>query len=991
MGEVEVGVLGPLRLRVDGRDVEVPGGRRRAALAVLALSAGRTVTVSALVDALWAENPPAVAGNSLQSHLSRLRAHLDPYGDLLVRDHGGYRLDLPPDAVDAHRAVTAAREARARGADPVAVSRLVGGVLREWRGRALGEFEAVPALAAEAVRLEELRLDLVDLLLDARLRSEPAAAVVDLASRAATEQLLREATLLLLVRALAASGRAADALAAARGFRRRLDEEAGLRPTPALDELERAVAAGDLDVPSPPRQAPRRATTRVATPLTPLLGREEDLRRLRPLLGSERCVTLVGPGGVGKTRLALELAHRVQDDHPDGVVLAELAQVQDPGSIGFVLAELLAVRGDDLVAAVCEHLAARQLVLVLDNCEHVVDVVGRLAERVLAAAPGVRILATSREPLGVPGEWVHRLAPLPVPPPDDPALEDSAAVRLFRDRAARATGSADVGGATAEELAEVCRRLDGLPLALELAASWLPAVGLAGLPARLSRQLDIGRSRRAGDDRHGTLRGTIAWSYDLLGEAQRRLFRHLSVVPDRFELSLAEYVAASLEPGTDPAAAVSRLVDCSMVVAEPGGPRPSLRLLESLRAFGLEQLSGHGEKASAEDMLSTWVLDLVTQAAAGLAGSDEPEWETRLVAALPTIRAARRSMLARGDVPAAATLMARFADFSIWREHGEVWSWALETAELPGIDQTAEAAGALTAAATGAWRLGRRDLARALVTRVRRLARPGADRHAASQVEGVLDLFEGRFGDAERHALAGAGDPPERSDALATAALAAGYAGRRYEALRLLDRADGLAARSGSPTLRAYAAYVRGEVLALDRSPEAAVHLRRAIDLARRSGASFVEQVARLTLASVAAREGDVREAASAYAEVIHHWLRTGGWTQQWTTLRNVAMLLGGQGAEQDAYLLLMVADAAPDASAVAGSGAEPLLRATSNLRSALGPDLAARLTARAAETPRHEAVDLALTALARLVPLPAGELSGSGSPGAAAGPSRPT
>jgi predicted ATPase/DNA-binding SARP family transcriptional activator len=978
VAEVEVRLLGPLRLRVDGRDVDVPGERRRAALAALALAAGHTVTVPALVDALWDEDPPASAHNSLQSHISRLRAHLGPYADRLRRVPGGYRLDVPPTAVDAHRAAAAAERARQLRADPAAAARLLDDVLGSWRGRALAEFDDLPVLAAEAVRLEELRSTLLDLMLDARLRTEPSAAVVDLASRAAAEQPLRESTRVLLVRALAGTGRAADALEAARDFRRRLDEETGLRPGAAFDELERAVAAGELG--SLPSTGDRPTTRQggVPTPLTPVLGRDDDLGRLLTLLQVERCVTLVGPGGVGKTRLAYELAARAdggQGSAADGVVVVELAQVQDPSATGFVLAELLGVRGDDLVAAVVAHLAGRRALVVLDNCEHVVDAVRPLVRRLLGEAPHVHVLATSRQPLGVPGEWVHRLSPLPVPSPSDPGAAESPAVRLFRDRASRATGGGPAAGpgdptgeAALDQVVDVCRRLDGLPLALELAAAWLPAVGLAGLRERLDHRLDIGRSRSADADRHGTLRRTIAWSYDLLTAEEQRLFRHLCVVPDRFELELAEHVATTTHVGDHPSAAVARLVDCSMVVADTTALRPAVRVLESLRTYGLERLEVHGEREAAERVLCTWVLDLAGRAAAGLAGPGEPDWDRRLVSALPTLRAARRVMLARDDVAGAARLSALLGDFALWREHSELWAWALETAALPGIDDTPDAVPALAAAASGAWRLGLRSTAQALVGRVRRLATDDDDQTAGELVHGVLELFEGRFDEAERVVLRSPGEGARTAEAVATAALSAGYAGRREEALPRLDAAEQLATR-GSPTQQAYVSYVRGEVLALDGVPEAPPHRRRTGDLPRRSGASFVEQVAGLTLATSAARDGDVEGAVRSYRAVVDHWRRTGSWTQQWTTLRNVAVLLAREGLAEEALTLLVAAASAPDSSTLAPEAATAQEGLVGRLRGDLGRDRAAKAAAAAEAMPRAHVVDAALSALDRLRP----------------------
>ncbi|HEU4490832.1 MAG TPA: hypothetical protein VFR74_08170 [Jiangellales bacterium] len=549
---------------------------------------------------------------------------------------------------------------------------------------------------------------------------------------------------------------------------------------------------------------------------------------------------------------------------------------------------------------------------------------------------------------------MHRLSPLPVPPPGDPGAVESPAVRLFRDRASRATGGTPVGNdrpagnAALEQVVEVCRSLDGLPLALELAAAWLPAVGLAGLRERLDQRLDIGPSRSSDDDRHRTLRRTIAWSYDLLTPDEQRLFRYLCVVHDRFEVELAEHMAAASDVGDHPSAVVARLVDCSMLVADSAAARPAVRVLESVRAYGLERLEAHGEGAAAGQALCTWVLHLVERAAVGITGPDEPAWDRRLVWTLPTLRAARRVMLAGGDVAGAARLSALLGDFALWREHSELWAWALETAELPGLDDTPDAVPALAAAASGAWRLGLRSKAKALVARVRRLAADDDDLTAGELVHGVLELFDGRFDDAERAVLTARGGAAQTAEAVATAALSAGYSGRRAEAMRRLDTAEQLAA-SGSPTQHAYVAYVRGEVLALDASPEATAHLRRSVDLARLSGASFVEQVAGLTLATSAARAGDVEGAVESYRAAVDHWRRTGSWTQQWTTLRNVAALLAGEGLTEQALTLVVAADAAPDASALAPG--------------------AAAAQARLVDQPRTDVVEGALAALDQLYP----------------------
>ena len=352
--------------------------------------------------------------------------------------------------------------------------------------------------------------------------------------------------MVLLVRALAAAGQAPDALAAARAYRRRLAEETGLDAGPALGELERAVAAG----------ATRTVPTR---PAAPLIGRELDLAQVRDLLARERLVTLVGPGGVGKTRLARELA---------GEAVLLLAPVTDPAAVPRALAAALrlqVVRGDVLTACV-GHLAARPQLLVVDNCEHLVDAARDVVGVLLDGCPDLTVLATSREPLGLAVEAAYRLPPLSLDGAGPP--HEAPAVAVFLDRAARVRPGFAPDADDLALVADVVRRLDGMPLAIELAAGRLSGFSLRELHARLDRALDLlSGGRPSADARHRTLRDTVEWSYALLGRDEQRLFRHLSVFADGVDLATAEEVAADLDLGSDPGAALARLVDASMIDA----------------------------------------------------------------------------------------------------------------------------------------------------------------------------------------------------------------------------------------------------------------------------------------------------------------------------------------------------------------------------------------------------------------------------------------
>ncbi|MGZ5418638.1 MAG: AfsR/SARP family transcriptional regulator, partial [Nocardioides sp.] len=447
---LSVEVLGTLVLRVHGDEVDVVGSRRRAVLALLALEGDRGLSTERLVDSMWPDDPPENAVQALYSHVHRLRRHLGPLADRLERRANGYRLHLEPFELDAD----AAR--RLAASDPPAALQL-------WRGPALVEFRSLPALEIASVGLDELRLKLVDDLLGSRLEHGDRDVVVDAATAAAASP-LRESTALLHVRALATDGRTAEAMAAAQLFRRRLADETGLDPTAALAELEQQVAAGSVQRASLGR--------RVARPDGPMVGRQHDREEVVRLLGAHSVVTLTGPGGVGKTRLALDIA-------ADSSVLGEavvvpLAVVDRADRVCQAVASDLGLRttGEARPAQVAAALADRELLLVLDNCEHVVEACRELAVALQRDAPGVRVLATARVTLQVPDEYVVRLQPLPVPreATDLVALRRQPGVRAFVEHARRRGTDFELTEEEAPDLVEVLRRLDGLPLGIELAA-----------------------------------------------------------------------------------------------------------------------------------------------------------------------------------------------------------------------------------------------------------------------------------------------------------------------------------------------------------------------------------------------------------------------------------------------------------------------------------------------------------------------------------------
>ena len=915
---VRVEVLGPLRLVVDGGAVDVPGPKRRVVLALLALAEGRTVTVDHLVDALWPSEIPESGRQALHTHVSRLRTHLGPAATRLQTRHDGYRLDLGAGELDVRQAralLAAARTSTRR--DPADALPLLREAHSLWRGPVLADLTDVAPIATAVEGCAHLQREVIDALIASAIGAGQAHGILDLAATALAADPLREPAVLLLMRALAGTGRAPEALRTGREFRHRLADETGLDPSPALGELERDIAAGAAGpAPTPGRAGDAPVPAR---PTTRLIGREVEAASLHRLLSTERLVTLVGPGGVGKTRVALEVARR-----SEAATVLLLAPVTDPATIPHALAaalDLTVVQGDVLSACVAV-LGDRHGLLVVDNCEHLLDAVRDTVGVVLSSCPELRVLATSREPLGLAAEYVFRLAPLPLPGPDQD-LPQVPSVAVFLDRAGRVRPGPPPTPAELRTVADIVRRLDGMPLAIELAAGRLSTFSLADLHHRLDRSLDLlGGGRPSADARHRTLRTTIEWSYQLLTEDERRLFRHLSVFVDGVDLDTAERLAADLGLDSDPGSVLSRLVDASMIDADfEGGTR--YRMLETLRAFGIDRLSAAGEDDDAARRMLHWAVELTAWIEAGMVTEREPEADTVLRRELPNLRAAWRLARSRGALDDAAAVVVALFDAVAYRDLVEIRGWAEELADDPALATHPRAAAVLGTAAEAAYHRG--DYRRA-----ERLAGAGLERATDDGEKwycllplSVAALARGAYTDVVEHSLASAALATRHPESLGIAALATSYAGDPDHARTLNDR--GLPG-AGSPTMRSWGAYVAGEIESSTGHAEPAEqHYRRAINLARSSGATFLVGVATVGLLTVLADAGRVHDALRGYREVIDYFARTGNWPHQWTTLRNLADLLRRLGDSEPAALLDAAADQAPDAPVVDRSpDAEP-------------------------------------------------------------------
>jgi predicted ATPase/DNA-binding SARP family transcriptional activator len=726
--DVCIGILGPLEVRVGfGEPVEVVGPRLRTLLVRLALDPDRVVLVSQLVDAVWGEEPPAQAANALQSLVSRLRRLLP---DVVGSHPAGYRLALDPEAVDAVQFEALARAGRGElRRDPGQAAATLREALALWRGPALADAAEAGFAEPAAVRLEALRLGA----LEDRIEADLALGADDLVAE--LDELVaqhphRERLHGQLMRALARAGRQADALAAYERLRVRLADELGVDPSEELRAVHLAVLRGEVppaaagqapQVPPPPSgdTAPATAArTNLRAQITSFVGRDDDIARITGVLADARLVTLTGPGGAGKTRLAGEAAARLVDRMPDGVWMVELGSVVDPADLPqAVLAlfgarelALLAPRGTGATAPVdrlVEAVGDKRLLLVLDNCEHLVAGAAAVTDLLLGRCPGLRVLATSREPLGITGEVLHPVGPLALPGDGVTPAEALRypAVRLFADRAAAARPAFGVDGTTLGPVLRICGALDGIPLAIELAAARLRSLTPEQVAARLDDRFRLlSDGGRPAPPRHQTLRAVIDWSWDLLGDAERVLLRRLAVFAGGATLDAAERVCAA--PGLGGHAPdevlylLASLVDKSLVVADERAGEVRYAMLETVRAYGEERRREAGEDDALRRAHAEYFRDLAEQADPQLRRGDQQRWIERLVVERDNLHVALRWAVDRGDAVLACRLVAGLGWYWFLRSlRAEATEWASQALELPGEVPAAVRARVLVAGA----------------------------------------------------------------------------------------------------------------------------------------------------------------------------------------------------------------------------------------------------------------------------------------------------
>ncbi|MFD3825665.1 BTAD domain-containing putative transcriptional regulator [Streptomyces sp. NPDC058625] len=627
------GVLGPLAVwDAEGRPVRVPEAKVRALLANLLVHGGGPVAADRLIEDLWASNPPGGSVNTLQTKVSQLRRVLGR--EQVVREPAGYRLLLADDVVDALKFQELAERARAHE-EPAVKGSLFADALALWRGPAYADVAEFLFAHSEIARLEELRLNVVEEQAEVRLTLGEHTALAAELGDLVTRHPLRERLRMAHMRALYRAGRQGDALQSFQELRRQLAEELGVSPGPGVSALHEAILRQEPQLATPAVES-LSCRTNLPTPLTPLIGRRTAVDQVRARLSpgsSTRLVTLTGLGGVGKTRLAIAAAREVAERFADGVWLVELAGLGGASSPDDIAERVITTLGlcdtaatepdlDDLVGWLCRAVADKHLLILLDNCEHLVEPVAVLAGAVLSAVPAGHLLLTSQEALDIPGEVVHPVPPLALPERADPqAVARSSAVELFVERAAAAAPGFVLGADNAADVSAICRRLDGIPLALELVASRLRTLSPRELAACLDDRFTPPDVRGRGlPARQRTLRGMLDWSWQLLTADERAVLRRLAVHADGCTLPSAEAVCADGGLGAERVPdLLSRLVDRSLVVRE--GNR--FRLLESVAAYCAERLAEAGEEMAVHARFVRRCTELAERESEQLRGPDQ--------------------------------------------------------------------------------------------------------------------------------------------------------------------------------------------------------------------------------------------------------------------------------------------------------------------------------------------------------------------------------
>ncbi|MDQ2636703.1 MAG: winged helix-turn-helix domain-containing protein [Actinomycetota bacterium] len=911
---IEFRILGEVEAFLDGRPIGVGHARQRCVLVCLLVDVNRPISSEQLIDRIWADDPPYKARNALAAYISRLRQLFVTDDVEIVRGPAGYTLRTDPMSIDLHRFQHLVSAARAC-VNPVDATELFNQALVLWRGK---PFELIDVPWANGVR-EALELDRLSVLLDRNDVALDAGRHSDLLTEltaALDQHPVDERMAGQLMLAQYRSGRQADALETYRAMRERLVEQLGVDPGPSLQAVHQQILDGEpvriatLPPPAavaPSPRLPRRAST--------FVGRQSEVARVSTAIHDGPSVTLTGVGGVGKTRLALEVADREQEHFNDGVWICELAPLDDGAAVSQAVAVALRLQprdGRDFGDTVIDHLRARHLLLVVDNCEHLPDDAGALIDRITRYCPRVSVLATSRAALGVEGERVILVEP----------LGESDAIALFADRAKASRDDFALDHQPVGAVAEICRRLDGLPLAIELAAARMRAMSSLDMARRLDRLRLLSGGSRGAHPRQQSVTATIDWSYRLLSTEEQSLFERLSVFAGGFDLEAAHGVCADGPDADDTLDLLAGLVDKSMVVVREGTATTRYDVLETLRAYGRDRLREREVHERLAARHATYFTELLERGAVGVRGPDEQRWVERLTPNARTtftatdydnLRAAFDRSIAAGEIDLALRLVTAMPEAIHLRIGYHSIEWAERAVAVADPDHALFVA-AVGVAARGRWVLGEFSRARSLanLAQGRRPSPGGSFVGYPDDTLADVRLYEGDVAFALAHyetetVRARRDADPFRllwslyNITICHDALHAPDAGAQaaQEAMRIADT-------TANPSAQAMARCALGRALKNSDPDRALRLLDEAAELAAAVQNNWLTGIAHTEVAAVRAVSGEPAAAARLFIEALDHWGHGGPGTGalHWLTLRYVTRFLARVGAEADAVAL---------------------------------------------------------------------------------------
>jgi predicted ATPase/DNA-binding SARP family transcriptional activator len=894
-------ILGPLEVTSDGGSPRLGGPKPRAILAALLLHRGAVVSADALVHAAWGNRAPRDATGTLQAYISRLRSVLDPSGSGVLRHLApGYVLEVSEDDLDAAqfstlvaRGLQLAQEAHREEAVEV-----FGSALDLWRGEPLAEFDtAYVDPDAWLARLHELRLVAMEERSQLMVRLGRGREVTAELEALVERHPERERLAVVLMEALYAGGRQSDALAVYRRLRSHLAEDLGVEPSESARSAHLKVLSHDPSLATsgslPPANLPR--------PRTGLVGRAADVSQVTASIEQGSLVTLTGVGGVGKSRLALEVAGLERVRFTDGTWWVELAPV-GPGAVDRALATALGVQqhqGRSMEETLVEYLGDRNALVVLDNCEHVLPEVVPLVDRLLSHCPRLAILATSRETLAADGEHVWTVEPLSVPE----------ATTLFIERARAITPAFAADPDDTGPVPEICRRLDGLPLAVELAAARTRAMSVSEVLRRLDDEGLLVRGSWTRSVRQRSLTATIDWSYRLLTPAEQQLFTRLSVFAGTARLEAIHAVCGE-PPATETATLdlLTALADKSMIVVMTGSGDTRYRVLEMLRAFGRARLTADEVIARRH---AAYFTKFAEQVARGAQGPEEAGWIARVLPDVDNLRTAFEHASADGDLDQMMRLCCALPEVLQLRRGYEAAGWAERALELAPVDHPLFVA-TVGAAARGTWAFGDFDNARLLARRAEGRVPPRGTARIGypGDVLADISLYDGEVEAALEHYVAAVSAAREQDDPIRLVwslyYVAVCHAVRRQPALGRAAAEESLvvAERTANPTARSMARYALGLILKKEDPDRALTLFDEAARLAGSVHNFWWQGIASMEAASTRAVHADPRVAARAFVGVLDHWQRLGDRTQQWLNLRYIVRLLVRLGADEEAVAL---------------------------------------------------------------------------------------